>query len=534
MASRPKEVSYEGPQYGGGHGAFTYSVLKGLQGAADDNKDQAVNVTEIIEYVRTQVATQTNNKQHPRDFGNMDNSTPLSDLKKPGIALARYPRMYDSRSGEPLLLAAAQQTPLSSDASRDVATFQDAVRAGRLLPDQTDNAFTALGKLRGELTPEQYFFQENQLRVALENQAQQVLLKYLTGDQQPQSQQDFDAGSQYMEAASRLTPESLYLEGRKDFFRGRALLFAKNYPGAAELLEQSVRIDPGAAYGYNALGISYLEQADFRKAVPAFRDATRRAPLWSYPLHNLALAYVESGDYRDAIRSYEQAMKVTPQYSYLPYNLGLVYQRTNKRKEAEQAYRTAMSLAPDSAEPLNALGSLKSQEGKTAEAERLYREALAKNENLLAARHNLALLLSGRSDRQSEAIDLWRDNLRRSPEYLPSRLSLAGTLANHGDTAAAIAEYQAVVQAKPDYAAARTALADLYIKNHDNAAAIAQLRESARLDPQSAPIYERIGDLQSTSGNAAEAKSAWQQALAHAPDKSSRKRLTAKIAGASK
>ena len=88
MASRPKEVSYEGPQYGGGHGAFTYSVLKGLQGAADDNKDQSVNVNEIIDYVRTQVATETNNKQHPRDFGNMDNSTPLSDLKKPG---SRWP-----------------------------------------------------------------------------------------------------------------------------------------------------------------------------------------------------------------------------------------------------------------------------------------------------------------------------------------------------------------------------------------------------------------------------------------------------------
>ena len=534
MASRPKEVSYEGPQYGGGHGAFTYSVLKGLQGAADDNKDSSVNVTEIIEYVRSQVATQTNNKQHPRDFGNMDNSTPLSDLKKPGITLARYPVMYDSRTGEPLLLAAAQQIPLSSDAARDVNTFQDAIRAGRLLPDVPDGAFPALTKLQGELTPEQYFIQENQLRIALENQAQQVLLKYLTGDQQPQSQQDFDAGSQYMEAAARLTPESLYLEGRKDFFRGRALLFTKNYPGAADLLEQSVRIDPGAAYGYNALGISYLEQADFRKAIPAFRDATRRAPLWSYPLHNLALAYVESGDYRNAVRSYQQAMKITPQYSYLPYNLGLVYQRTNKRKEAEQSYRLAMSLAPDSAEPLNALGSLKSQEGKTADAEKLYRDALAKNANLLAARHNLALLLSARADRQPEAIALWRDNLQRNPEYLPSRLSLAETLASHDDTAAAITEYQAVVRAKPEYVAARTALADLYVKSHDNAAAIEQLRESAKLDPQSAPIFERIGDLQASSGNASEAKAAWQQALDHSTDKSSRKRLNAKIAGAGK
>lgn len=534
MASRPKEVSYEGPQYGGGHGAFSYSVIKGLQGGADDNKDQSVNVSEIIDYVRTQVAAETNNKQHPRDFGNMDNSIPLSDLKKPGIALARYPVLYDSRTGEPLLLASAQQTPLSSDATRDVNAFEEAIRAGRILPDQTDSAFTALGRLQGELTPEQYFLQENRLRIALEDQAQQVLLKYLTGDQQPQTQQDFDQGSQYMEAASRLTPESLYLEGRKDFFRGRALLFARNYPAAADLLEQSVRIDPGAAYGYNALGISYLEQADFRKAIPALRDAVRRAPLWSYPLANLALAYQENGDYRGAIRSYQQAMKITPQYSYLPYDLGLVYQRTNRRKEAEQSYRLAMSLAPDSAYPLNALGTLKAQEGKAVEAEKLYRDALAKNVNLLEARHDLGLLLAARNDRQAEAIDLWRDNLQRKPDYLPSRLSLAATLATRGDTTGAITEYQRVVQLKPAYVAARIALADLYIKNHDNAAAIEQLRESAKLDPQSGPIYEHIGDLESSSGHATEARNAWRQALQHAPDKSTRKRINAKIAGAAK
>jgi tetratricopeptide (TPR) repeat protein len=193
-----------------------------------------------------------------------------------------------------------------------------------------------------------------------------------------------------------------------------------------------------------------------------------------------------------------------------------------------------MSLAPDSAEPLNALGSLKSQEGKAADAEKLYREALAKNANLLAARHNLALLLAARADRQNEAIDLWHDNLQRNPDYLASRISLAGTLAARGDTAAAITEYQVVVRSKPEYVAARTALADLYVKNHDNAAAIEQLRETVRLDPQSAPIFERIGDLQASSGNAAEAKAAWQQAFDHASDKSSRKRLRAKIAGAGK
>jgi Tfp pilus assembly protein PilF len=127
-----------------------------------------------------------------------------------------------------------------------------------------------------------------------------------------------------------------------------------------------------------------------------------------------------------------------------------------------------------------------------------------------------------------------RDNLQRSPDYLPSLLILAATLAARGDTAAAIEEYQKVVRFKPEYVAARTALADLYVKNHDNAAAIDQLRECAKLDPQSAPVYERIGDLESASGHPAEAKAAWQQALDHSTQKSDRKRINTKLAGAAR
>jgi len=87
MAARPKELSLEGPEFGGGHGAFTYAVLKGLSGAADADRDGVVTAGELIDFVSTDVSKLTGNKQHPRDFGNMENSTKLSDLSKPGILL---------------------------------------------------------------------------------------------------------------------------------------------------------------------------------------------------------------------------------------------------------------------------------------------------------------------------------------------------------------------------------------------------------------------------------------------------------------
>jgi tetratricopeptide (TPR) repeat protein len=530
MAARPREVSIEGTQFGGGHGAFTYALVKGLEGFADHDDDRFVSAGELTDYVRANVPTLTSNKQHARDFGNLDNVTKLSDLSKPGITLARFRSLFDSRNGGPLFIAGPQQAALSAQATQDVDAFQAAVRARRLLPSEPGSAWDVLTRLRTELPPEQVFLQENALRVALEDQAQQVLLRYLAGDQSPQTRSEFDAGSSYMEAAMRLTPESLYLEGRKSFFQGRGLLFDKQYNQAANLLEQSVRIDPGEAYGYNALGIGYLEQADFARSIPAFRDAARRAPNWSYPLHNLALAYVESGNSAGAIRSYQQAMKLTPQFSYLPYNLGLVYQRLNRRRDAEAAYRKAMALAPDSGEPLNALGSLKASQGKTAEAEKFYRDALAKNAALIPARHNLGLLLAGIKGRQNEAIAAFKQNLAANPSFLASRLSLAEVLAQTGDTAGAIEQYLNVVATKPEYVAARMALAGLYLKSNQSDAAVAQLRESAKLDAQNASIWEQIGDAEKAANHADAAREAYAAAIKLQVDKGDRKRIRTKMA----
>ena len=175
-------------------------------------------------------------------------------------------------------------------------------------------------------------------------------------------------------------------------------------------MEQSIsRMDPAAAYGYNALGIAYLEQGQFGKAMPAFHDAENRAQHWSYPLHNEALAYTEMGDFTAAVRAYQQAMRLTPQYSYLPYNLGLVYQRMNRRKDAESAYRKAMMLAPDSAEPYNALGTLMASEGKARTPKACTATPCSAIPGCYRRGTIWRCCWSKEKNRQGEALDLWRE-----------------------------------------------------------------------------------------------------------------------------
>ena len=95
------------PEFGGGHGAFSYFVLKGLEGAADENGDGAVTGEELIRYVTTQVPRATQEKQHPQDISPGTVDIKLSDIKKPGINLAHWRMLLDSRNGQPLYLASA-------------------------------------------------------------------------------------------------------------------------------------------------------------------------------------------------------------------------------------------------------------------------------------------------------------------------------------------------------------------------------------------------------------------------------------------
>ena len=75
LASAPNESSAEGRMFGGGHGAFTYYLLRGLQGEADIDKNGFVGFSEAARYVKTKVPEATQDLQHPRELG-----TPPTDI----------------------------------------------------------------------------------------------------------------------------------------------------------------------------------------------------------------------------------------------------------------------------------------------------------------------------------------------------------------------------------------------------------------------------------------------------------------------
>lgn len=64
-ASETNQLSQEHERWGGGHGAFTYYLLEGLEGRADENDDGIVELGELMEFTRDRVRRDTENAQVP-------------------------------------------------------------------------------------------------------------------------------------------------------------------------------------------------------------------------------------------------------------------------------------------------------------------------------------------------------------------------------------------------------------------------------------------------------------------------------------
>jgi tetratricopeptide (TPR) repeat protein len=304
-----------------------------------------------------------------------------------------------------------------------------------------------------------------------ERQAQAVLLRYGEGNQFPDDPlrpgaADFERAADLFERALQTRPSlpvkelddrlRASLNARLLFCRGRALAYNARYDEARSLLQRARQADPLLPEPYNAIGVTYLEQAQYGAAALAFRESIRIAPDWAYPRHNLALTYLEAGDNTAAEAEYRAAIRRTPQQPYLYYNLGILLQRLNRRRESEQtfveaikrfkqqaeSYRTRATLlraeAPaehpeagseaalgqaeaetvegNEGEAYNALGALQQAKRNDSAARKSYQKALDMNARLFAAEYNLGILALTRRE-YSEAVRHFESVIGTNPTF---------------------------------------------------------------------------------------------------------------------
>ncbi len=78
-ASSASGASLEDPKWGGG--VFTYSLLKGLNGEANENNDEWVSVGELEKFLTREVLTETGGEQSPKVNGTLLDVTPIAKVR---------------------------------------------------------------------------------------------------------------------------------------------------------------------------------------------------------------------------------------------------------------------------------------------------------------------------------------------------------------------------------------------------------------------------------------------------------------------
>ncbi|HXE07486.1 MAG TPA: hypothetical protein VN612_06300 [Acidobacteriaceae bacterium] len=79
-ASDISESSFEDVKWGGGHGVFTYYLVRGLKGEADRNHDGVVTAGEIFAYLQESVRQATADKQNPRAMVGISSGMTVSNV----------------------------------------------------------------------------------------------------------------------------------------------------------------------------------------------------------------------------------------------------------------------------------------------------------------------------------------------------------------------------------------------------------------------------------------------------------------------
>jgi tetratricopeptide (TPR) repeat protein len=519
------------------HGVFSFYLLNGLNGAAK-SRGNVLDIGDLHSYVFSsvrdyiQTKTKTPRLQSPSQWWTEADLPVLDHAQEPPIDL----KLTQTSDEKPLI-------PTSVYLSYNDFGLNDALRSGELL-GPASRVQRALEAIRAQYGTGSAEHQDglDRYRVALEENGQDVLVRYLRGDQDQLAPEEFDRCGDLFEAALGLARDAAFDESRALFCRGRRRIFNRDYDGARLLLQRSIGIDPGRSYAYNALGISYLEQANKQpaflpRALQAFSEAIRFEPKWAYPRHNLALAQTESGNYAAAALTYRNAMVVGPEYSYLPYNLGLLYQNIYNYGESQSAYRQAIRVAekrcevrriptkdacPERALPRAGMASILAETGRKRRSESLYADALKDSPGDLLIEHDLASLYAGWKGHESEGMEIWKANLVKDPGHLPSLIGFTTALKRGCDFKTALPYLKRLTEKASEYQPSILDLALAQVRTGSAAEASITLK---RVKVETAEYWAVRAEVEEGVGNREGAATAWETAFDQAGDNSMRKQF---------
>src|SRR3954447_2996346 len=129
----------------------------------------------------------------------------------------------------------------------------------------------------------------------------------------------------------------------------------------------------------NNLGVAYMNQQFFEKALKCFEDSAKLDPNLSAARLNQGIALVNLGRIDPAKVILEEAVKRDPQNARAWYNLGLLYKNSENPLDTAAAFHHVVEIDPNDADTWYFLGAAYSQAKKLPQAIDAFEHALKLN-----------------------------------------------------------------------------------------------------------------------------------------------------------
>jgi tetratricopeptide (TPR) repeat protein len=389
LASRPSEQSFEDRRWDGGHGVFTYALLRGLHGDADRERDGVVRAGELIDFVSKVVPDQTKAAQNPRVAGSFEPRLVLALSSLPPEATGASAASLTVRGpaganvyvderfrgairpdGELSIAAlSAGVHRLSADVPQEGSFDQEVVlraASNATLDILKSPAWTvaqldglvrrglvmekggALELYRATTWPmQQQPMADALLATGLENTGQECIGDYVQSTTGGVKRAMLLRSVEAFVQLRKLRPADASVEVKEKFCLARAQIVDGDFAAAVDTLQAALRIDAGFACAYNALGVAYARLGKTRESRSAFDKAVELTPEWGLPYLQIAQTLVNAGKMRDAIPYLEKAVKFNPRSIQSQWSLLHAYRIADRDADFNRQAREALALDPN-------------------------------------------------------------------------------------------------------------------------------------------------------------------------------------------
>ncbi len=434
LATGAGQESLEDSKIGTGHGLFTYYLVDGLSGLADQkgNNDKKITLAELQQYIKQHVPVvaqeKYNKKQDPffccdeygdRPIAFVDSAflnkwsliKQLKDLS--GSEIDAMSRSFASRS--------ANDEPTDTMFLENYYRFTKAIKQLNLTgkDSSAEHYYTKLS----QLDPKNTLTKEARLTLAAEfiNFAQTKINLYLQGKdvttiQQLRTQVDDEHESEDMAIILSRMDKIARLEFSHV---GNLLEKSINYlePQDSVLINLlTSKIYFFKAHGYFDKGNKTM---DYAEAMRYARMAIQKDNGAAYTLNTLASLFIHSNKPDSAILYARQAINVAPEWRYPYLNMAYAFGKLNLKDSSKNYYLKAISIDTTNADAYVDIGRFYYNNYRIDSAVLFYQKALQIDKNNIYANNNMGWISKQRRN-YDNALKYFKQAIQIEPNFFNS------------------------------------------------------------------------------------------------------------------